>query len=285
MSLPNRTTGLRAVLVVLAVVVALVPLPLGLERIAYAWAVVGAVLGATYVPAVWRHYGIRDRVARVVSGAALVLGAGVAGYLTATYLPTFLLLGVVSAGVGWLWLPVGAVAAALSVAWFGADLVPPPLRGVFAGSASDDSRMPDVFYGVAAAGMWALPTVGAIFWVGNRLYGDAFDQAYVSAVFPGPEGAGFGGLFVAVAAGSALAAAAFLAAALLVVAVDHALYRLGTATPDAPLRRVVRDTTVGTGAYLGVGYVVWLSIAGALLSVLWAVGAGLEAAAVLSSPA
>ena len=285
MALPTRTNAFRALLVLGAVVVALAPLPLGLERIAYAWAVLGAAVGATFVPGAWRHYAIRERVPRVVSGVALALAAGVAGYYGVTYLPTLLFLGVFSAGVGWLWLPVGVVAAALAVTWFDAALVPPSLAAAFGNRASPESRSPDVLFGVAVAGVWAIPTTRAIFWVGHLLYGSAFDRAFVGAVFPGPDGAGLGGLFVAVAAGSALAAVAFLAAVLLVVVVDRAFYRLGAATPDAPLRRAVTDTVGGICVYLGVAYVVWLSLVGALLSVLWAAGTGNAAATVLPASA
>jgi hypothetical protein len=99
--------GARTVLVLCALAVGVVPLPLGSNGIAVAWAFLGVVFGATFAPTLWRRYGISHRPLQAITGTSLALVGGVAGWALAIASALFVYSLVVAVGGFFLWIPVG----------------------------------------------------------------------------------------------------------------------------------------------------------------------------------
>lgn len=171
--------GARTVLVLCALAVGVVPLPLGSNGIAVAWAFLGVVFGATFAPTLWRRYGISHRPLQAITGTSLALVGGVAGWALAIASALFVYSLVVAVGGFFLWIPVGLLAGVLTLPRLqstGTGVIPPSKTMNSASSQRDRSTV-HIILSVTAAGVWSIPTAVSIMWVGEYLYGDMFIEA------------------------------------------------------------------------------------------------------------
>ena len=272
--------GARTVLVLCALAVGVVPLPLGSNGIAVAWAFLGVVFGATFAPTLWRRYGISHRPLQAITGTSLALVGGVAGWALAIASALFVYSLVVAVGGFFLWIPVGLLAGVLTLPRLqstGTGVVPPS-KTVNSASSQRDRSTVHLVLSVTAAGVWSIPTAVSIMWVGESLYGDMFIEAlggllaqifFVfsdASAFSSPNGVI--AVFTAVAIGSAIAGLGFFVCVMSILGIERLLYRAGTTSPTVRFTHTFASTAMGIGTYLLTGYVIWVSLAGCGLGVI-----------------